>query len=72
MSILEKPHDAEVLEGETVTLACTITDPNATVAWIRNSTAIKAGLKYDLKKNGAFQQLCIHNLKPEDSGSICC
>lgn len=72
MLILEKPHNTVALEGETVTLACTISDAKATVTWIRNSMAIKAGLKYDLRKDGASQQLRIHNLVPEDSGTYSC
>ncbi|XP_035861184.1 obscurin isoform X12 [Sander lucioperca] len=70
--ILEKPHNTVAVEGETVTLACTISDANATVTWIKNNTAIQAGLKYDLKNNGAFHQLRIHNLVPEDSGVYTC
>ncbi|XP_065810254.1 obscurin isoform X2 [Labrus bergylta] len=70
--ILEKPHNTVALEGETVTLACTISDAKATVTWMRNNTAIRAGLKYDLKNNGAFHQLRIHNLQPEDSGTYTC
>ncbi|XP_041658826.1 obscurin isoform X5 [Cheilinus undulatus] len=72
VQILEKPHNTLALEGETVTLACTISDPKATVTWMRNNMAIKAGLKYDLKKNGAFHQLRIYNLLPEDSGTYTC
>ncbi|XP_047198041.1 obscurin isoform X42 [Hippoglossus stenolepis] len=72
VKIIEKPHNTLVIEGETVTLACTISDPKATVTWIRNDVAIQAGLKYDLKKNGAFHQLCILNGVPEDSGVYTC
>ncbi|XP_060940741.1 obscurin [Limanda limanda] len=72
VKIVEKPHNTLVIEGETVTLACTISDPKATVTWIRNNVAIQAGLKYDLKKNGAFHQLCILNGLPEDSGVYTC
>lgn len=60
------------VEGETVTLSCTISDPKATVTWLRNNMAIKAGLKYDLRSNGAIHQLHIHNLVPEDSGTYTC
>ncbi|XP_044076912.1 obscurin isoform X7 [Siniperca chuatsi] len=70
--ILEKPHNTVALEGETVTLACTISDPKATVTWIRNDVAIQAGLKYDLRNNGASHQLHIHNLGPDDSGTYTC
>ncbi|XP_029561109.1 obscurin isoform X20 [Salmo trutta] len=70
--ILEKPHDTVALEGETVTLSCTVSDPTATINWSRNDVAIKAGLKYDLRKNGALMQLRIHNLEMEDSGTYCC
>ncbi|CAJ1072457.1 LOW QUALITY PROTEIN: obscurin [Xyrichtys novacula] len=70
--ILEKPHNTVALEGETVTLACTTSDPKATLTWMRNNTAIRAGPKYDLKQNGAFHQLRIHNLLPEDSGTYTC
>ncbi|XP_031665693.1 obscurin isoform X1 [Oncorhynchus kisutch] len=70
--ILEKPHDTVALEGETVTLSCTVSDPTATINWSRNDVDIKAGLKYDLRKNGALMQLRIHNLEMEDSGNYCC
>lgn len=60
------------VEDETVTLACTISDPKANVIWIRNNMAIQAGLKYDLRKNGAFHELCIYNVVPEDSGTYTC
>ncbi|XP_070397753.1 obscurin isoform X2 [Nothobranchius furzeri] len=70
--IVEKPHDTVALEGETVTLACSISDPNATVTWTRNKRSIREGLKYDLKKNGAIHQLRIHNLVSEDSGTYVC
>nr|XP_057924200.1 obscurin isoform X3 [Doryrhamphus excisus] len=70
--ILEKPHNTAALEGETVTLACTISDSKATVTWMRNNIVIKAGLKYDLKKNGTFQQLRIHNVLLEDAGTYTC
>ncbi|XP_049888815.1 obscurin [Epinephelus moara] len=70
--ILEKPHNTVAVEGETVTLACTISDAKGTVTWKRNNVAIHAGLKYDLRNNGAFHQLHIHNLLPEDSGTYTC
>lgn len=70
--ILEKPHNTVALEGETVTLACTISDPNGMVTWIKNKVALHPGLKYDLRKNAAFHQLYIHNLVPEDSGTYTC
>ncbi|XP_039998756.1 obscurin isoform X7 [Xiphias gladius] len=70
--ILEKPHNTVALEDETVTLACTISDPKGTVTWIRNNVAIQAGLKYDLSKNGASHQLRIYNVVPEDSGTYTC
>lgn len=72
MLIIEQPHNTVALEGETATLACTVSDPKASVTWIKNDTAIQVGLKYDLKKNGAFHQLCIHNLVLEDSGTYTC
>ncbi|KAK5616554.1 hypothetical protein CRENBAI_007789 [Crenichthys baileyi] len=70
--ILEKPHNTASVEGETVTLSCCISDSNASVTWMRNNVPIQAGLKYDLRKNGALRQLRIHNLVPEDSGIYIC
>nr|XP_046264932.1 obscurin isoform X4 [Scatophagus argus] len=70
--ILEKPHNTLALEGETVTLACTISDAKATLTWRRNNVDIQSGLKYDLKSNGAFHQLRIHSLVPDDSGTYTC
>ncbi|XP_054889210.1 obscurin isoform X4 [Poeciliopsis prolifica] len=70
--ILEKPHNAAAVEGETITLSCSISDSNASLTWMRNNVPIQAGIKYDLKKNGALHQLRIHNLVPEDSGIYIC
>ncbi|XP_027876362.1 obscurin isoform X19 [Xiphophorus couchianus] len=70
--ILEKPHNAAAVEGEIVTLSCSISDSNASLTWMRNNVPIQAGIKYDLKKNGALHQLRIHNLVPEDSGIYIC
>lgn len=70
--ILEKPHNTLALEGETVTLSCTTSDSKAPVTWRRNNSVLQAGLKYDLIDKGAFHQLCIHNLLPEDSGTYTC
>ncbi|KAM9789384.1 obscurin [Neosynchiropus ocellatus] len=69
---IEKPRDSRALEGESVTLACTVSDPRATVTWTRNSKPITAGLKFDLKHSGASHQLRIHNLAVEDSGVYAC
>ncbi|XP_077363922.1 obscurin [Festucalex cinctus] len=69
---VEKPHNTAALEGETVTLACTISDPKVTVTWMKNDVVIKAGLKYDLKQTGACQQLRIHNVMPDDAGRYTC
>ncbi|XP_055359782.1 obscurin isoform X11 [Betta splendens] len=70
--IIEKPHNAVALEGESVTLACTVSDPKASVSWMRNNTSLQAGLKYEPTQNGAFHQLRIHNLVLEDSGTYTC
>ncbi|XP_014826379.1 PREDICTED: obscurin isoform X17 [Poecilia mexicana] len=70
--ILEKPHNAAEVEGDTVTFSCSISDSNASLTWMRNNVPIQAGIKYDLKKNGALHQLRIHNLVPEDSGIYIC
>ncbi|XP_028327904.1 obscurin-like, partial [Gouania willdenowi] len=70
--IVEKPHNTKALEGETVTLACTTSHPNAPVTWTRNNQVLQAGLKYDMRQNGAFHQLRIHNLRMDDSGTYTC
>ncbi|XP_061150952.1 obscurin isoform X3 [Syngnathus typhle] len=70
--IVEKPHNTAALEGETITLACTISDPEATVTWMRNNVEIQVGLKYELKQNRVLRQLRIHNLVPEDAGTYAC
>ncbi|XP_029381509.1 obscurin isoform X2 [Echeneis naucrates] len=70
--ILERPQNTVALEDQTVTLACTISDPKATVTWIRDRKAIQAGLKYGIRKNGALHELRIYNVVPEDSGTYTC
>uniref|UniRef100_A0A3P9KFH8 Ig-like domain-containing protein n=1 Tax=Oryzias latipes TaxID=8090 RepID=A0A3P9KFH8_ORYLA len=38
--ILEQPQSTVALEGESVTLACSISDPTGSVTWIRNNLHI--------------------------------
>lgn len=70
--IIEKPQNTVAVEDQTATLACTISDPKGTVTWSRDNVVIQAGLKYDLRKTGAFHELRIHNLVPGDSGTYTC
>ncbi|XP_049336739.1 obscurin isoform X9 [Astyanax mexicanus] len=69
---LEKPLDRIAKEGETVTLSCMTSDPEASVSWYRNELLIKAGDRHLLYKDRAVHQLRILRVRESDAGVYTC
>ncbi|XP_077101380.1 obscurin isoform X17 [Siphateles boraxobius] len=65
---LEKPLDLTAKEGQTVTLSCMTSDPEASVTWYKDQEMIKAGGRYLLYKARAVHQLCILRVEEGDAG----
>lgn len=61
-----------IMEGETATLSCTISDFTSLVTWRRNYIALRNGDKYELRKEGKVNLLLIHDAEPLDSGIYSC
>ncbi|XP_035386466.1 obscurin isoform X5 [Electrophorus electricus] len=59
-------------EGSSVTLLCEISKPGVPVEWRKGTQVIKSGGKYLIKQTGAFLELRITNVKPEDDGQYTC
>ncbi|XP_059196374.1 obscurin [Centropristis striata] len=68
----EKPKDVVILEGETATLSCTISDFTSSVTWKRNHIPLQNGDKYELRKEGKVNLLVIRDVDPLDTGTYCC
>ncbi|KAG7230718.1 hypothetical protein INR49_019531, partial [Caranx melampygus] len=68
----EKPKDVVILEGETATLSCTISDFTSSITWRRNHIPLCNGDKYELRKEGKVNLLLIYDVEPLDTGVYCC
>ncbi|KAI3368742.1 hypothetical protein L3Q82_025731 [Scortum barcoo] len=68
----EKPEDVVIMEGETATLTCTISDCTSLVSWKRNHIPLRHGDKYELRKEGKVNLLLIHDVDPLDTGIYSC
>ncbi|XP_056105329.1 obscurin-like isoform X18 [Rhinichthys klamathensis goyatoka] len=69
---LEKPLDLTAKEGQTVTLSCMTSDPEASVTWYKDQEMIKAGGRYLLYKDRAVHQLRILRVEEGDAGVYTC
>ncbi|XP_029939546.1 obscurin [Salarias fasciatus] len=68
----EKPKDAAVMEGETATLRCTISDIKTSITWKRNHIPLQNGNKYEMRKEGKVNLLLIHDVDALDTGTYSC
>nr|XP_028607457.1 LOW QUALITY PROTEIN: obscurin [Podarcis muralis] len=64
--------DVEKEEGDTVALRCVLNKPDASVAWKKGATVLRASDKYKMKLEGCVAELFIHNSEPEDGGRYTC
>ncbi|KAM8745978.1 obscurin isoform 6-T7 [Acanthopagrus schlegelii] len=68
----EKPKDVVIMEGETASLSCTISDFTSLVAWKRNHIPLREGDKYEIRKEGKVNLLLIYDVDPLDTGIYTC
>ncbi|XP_034386307.1 LOW QUALITY PROTEIN: obscurin [Cyclopterus lumpus] len=68
----EKPKDTVIMEGETATLSCTISDFTSPVTWRLNHIPLQNSDKYEIRKEGKVNLLLIHDVDPLDTGTYSC
>ncbi|KAM3929260.1 obscurin, partial [Leptodactylus fuscus] len=68
----ENLKDKEGVEGESVTLGCTLTKPKARLEWRRGQKTLNPGDKYRFLQDGLKAELVISHLDPEDGGEYTC
>ncbi|XP_069815234.1 obscurin isoform X2 [Dendropsophus ebraccatus] len=62
----------EGVEGESVTLHCTLTKPKASLEWRKGQKTLKPSNKYKLIQDGLRAELVIHCLDLDDAGEYTC
>ncbi|KAM9762435.1 obscurin isoform 2-T2 [Menidia menidia] len=68
----EKPKDTAVMEGQTATLRCTISDTTTKVTWRRSHIPLHNSDKYEMRKEEKVNLLIIHDVEPQDTGTYSC
>ncbi|XP_073532982.1 obscurin [Phyllobates terribilis] len=62
----------EGMEGESLTLGCTMTKPKASLEWRKGQKTLKPSSKYILVQDGLVAELVIHGLDLDDAGEYTC
>ncbi|XP_041423263.1 obscurin isoform X2 [Xenopus laevis] len=62
----------EAVEGETATLWCELSNPDAEVEWSKDGNVLKASKKHEMRVRDHRVELLIHHLVEEDAGTYKC
>lgn len=65
-------HDTAFKEGNTCTLSCQFSIPNAKSQWYRNGRPIKIGGRYSTHVSDKVHKLIIKDVRTEDQGQYTC
>ncbi|KAM9548628.1 obscurin-like protein 1 isoform 4-T4 [Guaruba guarouba] len=61
-----------LVAGEDLVLACKLSQPDATVRWLRDGQEVQTGERVQIKARGVLRQLTICGAQPSDSGYYIC
>ena len=61
-----------VVEGDTVTLYCELSEPDFPLEWRKGQLGLCLCAKYEIRQTGHVARLIIHDVEPEDSGEYTC
>lgn len=62
----------EATEGDKATLYCETSSPDCKVTWLKGSTVLTNGEKYNIEQRASTQILVINKLSEKDSGEYTC
>ncbi|KAL7886884.1 hypothetical protein AOLI_G00046050 [Acnodon oligacanthus] len=72
VSFAKELKSQEATEGNSATLCCETSVPDALVTWKKGRKVLSEGEKYSIQKNGTIQTLVIHKLSVDDAGEYIC
>lgn len=61
-----------LVAGEDLVLSCKLSQPDATVRWLRDGHEVQMGERVQVKARGVLRQLTICGAQPSDSGCYIC
>ncbi|KAL6489202.1 hypothetical protein MHYP_G00029430 [Metynnis hypsauchen] len=72
VSFAKELKSQEATEGNSATLCCETSVPDALVTWKKGRKVLSEGEKYSIQKSGTIQTLVIHKLSVDDAGEYIC
>ncbi|XP_053721724.1 obscurin isoform X1 [Synchiropus splendidus] len=61
-----------IKEGNSGVFCCELSKPGSPVTWLRGRSLLKPGGRYELKQEGPYTKLVIHNIEEGDAGKYTC
>uniref|UniRef100_A0A8C3F8R5 Obscurin, cytoskeletal calmodulin and titin-interacting RhoGEF n=1 Tax=Chrysemys picta bellii TaxID=8478 RepID=A0A8C3F8R5_CHRPI len=70
--IIKQLEDKTSAAGQDISLSCEMSKPDTNVKWYKDGKAIRKSQKYDLRQEGTWAILVIHDSMTKDSGEYMC
>ncbi|XP_057696690.1 obscurin isoform X1 [Corythoichthys intestinalis] len=67
-----KIQNLEVKEGDSGNFCCELSKPGAPVEWRKGRVLLSSGSKYEMKQEGPYTKLIVHNIQDSDAGKYTC
>ncbi|KAG6929398.1 obscurin, cytoskeletal calmodulin and titin-interacting RhoGEF, partial [Chelydra serpentina] len=70
--ITKQLEDTTTAAGQDISLSCEMSKPDTNVKWYKDGKAIRKSQKYDLRQEGTWAILVVHDAMTKDTGEYTC